>query len=49
MNHSKSYRFRLMPDETQKAFLRQAFGSSRFVYNHFLALKKSTYEESKVV
>jgi len=47
MNHSKSYRFRLMPDETQKAFLRQAFGSSRFVYNHFLALKKSTYEESK--
>ena len=37
-----------MPDETQKAFLRQAFGSSRFIYNHFLALKKSTYEESKI-
>jgi putative transposase len=37
-----------MTDETQQAFLRQAFGSSRFVYNHFLALKKSTYEESKI-
>jgi len=48
MIHSKSYRFRLVPNETQKAFLRQAFGSSRFVYNHFLALKKSTYEDFKI-
>lgn len=47
MVHSKSYRYRLMPEDSQKEYLKRAFGSSRFVYNHFLALKKSTYENSK--
>lgn len=35
---------RLYPDQTQKAQLYQAFGSSRFVYNHFKALMDTRYK-----
>lgn len=42
-----SYKFRLYPNETQKNQIERTFGCCRFVYNHFLALRKQMYADSK--
>ena len=47
MIKNKAYKFRLYPNQEQKAFLAKSFGCSRFVYNHFLRLTIDTYAESK--
>ncbi len=44
---NKAYRFRLYPNQEQKAFLAKCFGCSRFVYNHFLRLTTDVYAETK--
>jgi putative transposase len=44
---NKAYRFRLYPNQEQKAFLTKCFGCSRFVYNHFLRLTTDVYAENK--
>ena len=44
---NKAYRFRLYPNQEQKAFLANCFGCSRFVYNHFLRLTTDVYADSK--
>ncbi len=44
---NKAYRFRLYPNQEQKAFLAKCFGCSRFVYNHFLRLTTDIYAETK--
>lgn len=41
-----SYKFRIYPNGEQRALIARTFGCSRFVYNHFLALRKETYETS---
>ena len=43
----KSYRYRLEPTEEQKELLNKHFGSTRFVYNHFLNEKNNQYKETK--
>ena len=42
-----AYKFRIYPNATQKGLLEQTFGCCRFVYNHFLALRKDKYETAK--
>ena len=41
-----SYKFRLYPNSEQRALIARTFGCARFVYNHFLNLRKETYESS---
>ena len=43
----KSYRYRLEPTEEQKVLLNKHFGSTRFIYNHFLNEKNNQYKETK--
>jgi putative transposase len=40
----KAYKFRIYPNKTQRKLLAQTFGNCRFVYNYFLARRKSVYE-----
>ena len=42
----KAFRYRIYPSDEQKNLIRKFIGSSRFVYNHFLALRSSTYKET---
>ena len=41
-----SYKFRIYPNSEQRALIARTFGCTRFVYNHFLNLRKETYETS---
>lgn len=41
-----SYKFRLYPNSEQRSLIARTFGCARFVYNHFLSLRKETYEAS---
>lgn len=41
-----SYKFRLYPNKEQEDLIQRTFGCCRFVWNHYLALRKETYEES---
>lgn len=47
MKVKKGYKFRVYPTEEQIRILEINFDASRFVYNHFLALRKEAYEERK--
>lgn len=42
-----TYRFRLYPNAQQIQLIQRTFGCTRFVYNHFLALRKQEWEERK--
>lgn len=42
------YRFRIYPNEAQKHELAVQFGQARFVYNHFLTLKKDVWFQHKL-
>lgn len=44
---NRSYRYRFYPTEEQKIQLSHAFGTSRFVYNHFLKERTDAYYERK--
>ena len=41
----KAYKFRIYPNKNQQAFIHQTHGHCRFVYNHFLELWNTSYEE----
>jgi putative transposase len=41
------YKFRMYPKGAQHVELAQAFGNSRFVFNHYLARRKDVYEKTK--
>lgn len=43
----KQQRYRIYPTKEQQAYLLKCFGSCRFVYNHFLELRNTLYEDSK--
>ena len=47
MKRNKAYQFRIYPDTAQKALLSKTFGSVRYVYNHYLAMRKEAYELDK--
>jgi len=42
----KAFRYRIYPSDEQKVLIRKFIGSSRFVYNYFLALRSSMYQET---
>jgi putative transposase len=46
MQIQKAFKFRLYPDSEQQAVLAKHFGHARFVYNHYLDLRKSEYQDS---
>lgn len=39
-----SLRFRIYPNIAQSFLIQKTFGSCRFVYNHYLVLRKAAYE-----
>lgn len=41
-----SYKFRLYPNREQENQILRTFGCCRFVYNHYLALRKESYEQT---
>lgn len=43
----KAYKYRIYPNKRQKELLAKTFGCTRFVYNHYLAQRIKTYEQSK--
>ena len=44
----KAYEYRIYPNKTQRMLLSKTFGCVRFVYNHFLALRKEAYENDNI-
>ena len=44
---NKAFEFRIYPNKEQKIMLAKTFGCTRLVFNHFLALRKERYEESR--
>ena len=47
MNTYKAYKLRIYPTDFQRELLEKTFGSTRYIYNNFLAERKNKYEESK--
>ena len=41
-----SYKFRLYPNREQENLILRTFGCCRFVFNYYLAMRKSIYESS---
>lgn len=41
-----AYKFRIYPSRKQEVLIHKTFGCSRFVYNYFLDLRKTTYSNS---
>ena len=41
-----SYKFRIYPNAVQKNLIERTFGCCRYVFNHYLALRKTRYEEA---
>ena len=44
---TKAFKYRIYPTDEQVVLLAKSFGCTRYIYNHFLELKKTEYEESK--
>lgn len=43
----RAIKIRIYPNKQQEEFLMKSFGCSRFVYNYFLALRNTLYQDSK--
>ena len=43
----KAYKFRIYPDKAQEELIQKTFGCTRYVYNHYLAMRKEKYESDK--
>ena len=43
----KAYKYRIYPNNEQKAQIAKTFGCCRFVYNQTLSYRKKTYEQDK--
>ena len=46
MNIYKAYKLRIYPTDSQRKLIEKTFGSTRYIYNNFLAERKNKYEES---
>lgn len=44
---TKGFKFRLKPNSAQKAFLKEAFGARRFIFNHFLSESQEAHKLQK--
>ena len=47
MNTYKAYKLRIYPTDSQRELIKKTFGSTRYIYNNFLAERKNKYEENK--
>lgn len=45
---NKAFKIRLYPTVRQEKFFSKTFGTCRFIYNQFIALKKSIFEETRM-
>ena len=45
-NMEYAYKFRLYPNREQENLILRTFGCCRFVFNHYLALRKEAYEQT---
>ena len=45
---NKSFKVRIYPTQEQQILLEKSFGASRFIYNHFLKLKRYLYQEFNI-
>lgn len=43
----KTYKYRIYPNKSQRILMAKHFGSTRFAWNYFLALRKDSYLENK--
>jgi putative transposase len=48
MERVRGYKYRAYPDKKQQEFFSNNFGSCRFVYNHYLAMRKTSWTEDHV-
>ena len=46
---SIAYKFRAYPNKVQKILLSKIFGSCRFVYSHYLAIRIDRYKETQEI
>lgn len=47
-NVNKAFKFRVYPTREQEILLNKTFGCVRYIYNHFLALRKASYNYDKI-
>lgn len=43
----RAYKFRIYPTQDQRILLAKTFGCARFVYNHYLDIRKAKYDSDK--
>lgn len=43
----KAYKFRIYPSAQQKEIIHKTFGCTRFIYNYYLNIKQTEYQENK--
>ena len=48
MNIYKAYKLRIHLTDLQNVLIEKTFGSTRYIYNNFLAERKNKYEESTI-
>ena len=47
MNTYKAYKLRIYPTDLQRELIEKTFGSTRYIYNNFLAERKSNMKKIK--
>ena len=45
MEYAKGFKFIIYPNAEQQEVINQTLGCARFVYNHFLAVRRDTWQE----
>ena len=47
MKYAKGFKFRIYPNAEQQKIINQTLGCARFVYNHFLAVRRDSWQEKR--
>ena len=47
MEYVKGFKFRIYPNAEQQKIINQTLGCARFVYNHFLAVRRDSWQEKR--
>ena len=45
--YTLGYKFRIYPNATQARLIQRTFGCARFVYNHFLAVRRDQWNANR--
>ena len=48
MEYTKGFKFRIYPNVEQQKIINQTLGCARFVYNHFLAVRRDSKKKHKL-